>query len=177
MNVWCGAAGSDGDGNAGRMEDAVERFGGDLDEETAPPAVDVEMGEGEDRGLGVDRDGFAGAEGTGAANEVAGVAGGGVGGTGGDGFDTEMAGELLGGDLAITVHEDDKGLLCVGFHDEGLDGGVLVDPELFGGAAGAAVILVVVGAGLEVGFGGAEGADGGGDGDVHGDVQWGMREV
>jgi hypothetical protein len=65
------------------------------------------------------------------------------------------------------VHQHDQGLLGVRFQHDGLDRQMFVDAEFARGAPGAAVVHIRVDEGLVVGLAGAQGADGGGDGNIH----------
>src|SRR5205085_12683946 len=64
-------------------------------------------------------------------------------------LDAEHARKLLGRDLSVAVHQDDKGLVRVRLHHQSLDDRVLVNAEGLRRVVRAAVLHVVVEARLE----------------------------
>ena len=59
-------------------------------------------------------------------------------------LDAYLAGELLGGNLAISVHEDDEGFRRFGFHNQCFDNRVLRHIQFPRGYAGSTVFLIGV---------------------------------
>ena len=62
-----------------------------------------------------------------------------------DPFQPGLARQVLGGDLAVAVHDDDQRLGRFVFHHQRLHDRVRVQAKLARGLAGAAVVDVVVG--------------------------------
>ena len=62
-----------------------------------------------------------------------------------DRFATGLARQILGRNLAVTVHQHDQGLAPFILHDQGLDHGVLRHPQFASRNLGPAVLLILVG--------------------------------
>ena len=153
-----------GDVDGRGLENTDEFGGGHLEGVAAVSGVDVESGEVEDGALDVDGHASAGAEGAGAAAVVPRVVLGDLGVARTDALDAQLPRQVLLGDAAVAVHEDDQRLLRVGLEDERLDDEMLVDAEFAGDLGGSAVFDVVVEMLVVDGLLLLEQADGGGDG-------------
>src|SRR5258708_31165517 len=109
----------------------------------APAAVDVDARQLEDRTLQVDGHALSRAEGRRAADEIAGMARGDLRLARRDALRVRLARELLGGDLAIAVHQDHERIAVLVFHDERLHHLVLGHAERLRRVRGAAVRQVL----------------------------------
>ena len=79
----------------------------------------------------------------------------------------DEASEVLGGYLAITMHQHDHGVAGFRLHDQRLDDVVQINPESRRPCRRSSARLVAVEMGNEVDPGVTERPDGHGDGDLH----------
>src|SRR5438045_3282954 len=132
------------DVNKDRRKDAHDLRGPHAEEVAAPPSADVDAREIEHGALEVDRHRLACAEGRRAPDKVTRVTLGDLRLARKDPLRAGNSRELLRGDLAIAVHEDDERLALVGLHHERLHDVMLRHRERARGHRGSAVLDIFV---------------------------------